>query len=65
MECSTSKDPILLNLGQFISGKSELHTPCLPTVFDLITALCAYVFQNYWEHSDVIKYVPIPIKDIL
>ena len=32
------------------------------TVVDLITALCAKVFQNYWEHSDVIKYVPIPIK---
>ena len=26
------------------------------TVFDLITALCAYVFQNYWEHSVVVKY---------
>ena len=28
----------------------------LHTVFDLITALCTYVFQNYWEHSVVVKY---------
>ena len=27
------------------------------TVFDLITALCAKVFQNNWEHSVVVKYV--------
>ena len=27
------------------------------TVFDLLTALCAQVFQNYWEHSVVVKYV--------
>ena len=42
------------------------HTPIQPstyfkfmwiTVFDLITALCAQVFQNYWEHSFVVKYV--------
>ena len=29
----------------------------LDTVFDLITALCAYVFQNYLEHSVVVKYI--------
>ena len=27
------------------------------TVFDLITALCVQIFQTYWEHSFVVKYV--------
>ena len=30
---------------------------CLNTVFDLITAPCAYVFQNYWENL-LVKYAP-------
>ena len=43
--------------GQFESNKICLNGVKLDTVFDLITALCAYVFQNYWEHSFVVKCV--------
>ena len=35
------------------------HTICFcGEIYNLITALCAWVFQNYLEHLFVVKYVP-------